>query len=199
MIRLAANGDVGSDVVGVFRRSSDGYAWNGSAYVPVVSADLDDYAYDAADPQDLGDYEIYTPAGLPDGAGYVTFYYVSDTNVGLQASDAPGFASKNFTLGATPVIPTTNTGDNQTTYEAQLVLLDNAINNLLGNPRPNYQVNGVRMDYGALLSTLMNARAQILTRLNSIPAVGEDAYDEGVTIFGQDISAYVGDQSWFYR
>jgi hypothetical protein len=83
--------------------------------------------------------------------------------------------------------------DDTTTYEALIVKIDARLSSILDNPRPNYTVNGVTMSMGSLIDTLSNLRADLLKRLNSIPAEAWDTMDSRVNTFGQDVASYLGE------
>ncbi len=195
-MRLAANGTPGDNVRATIRRTKDGYVWNGSAVVPFVVGDIASYGLTATDPDGVGDFSLKTEIaapGLPDESYYISFFAIANVGLGLQQTDAPAFASKNFVLGpAAPDPGATVTGDNMAAYTQRLAQIDVAIANLLASPRPNYSVNGVKMDFGDLLEKMNEFRATIIARMNSIPAEGSDAFQDDVSIFGEDLTHYQG-------
>ena len=80
----------------------------------------------------------------------------------------------------------------QQTLEAQLTLLDAAINAALANPTGSWAVGNVRFSQQEYLSNLFDQKKKLIDMMRAIPSEGSYAYGSDVDTLGHDIGAYRG-------
>ena len=76
------------------------------------------------------------------------------------------------------------------TLQAQLDLLDAAINAALLNPKPNWQVGHVSFDYNDYMKSLFMQKDLLIKQMRSIPELSIDTHQNGVDAFGHDSAQY---------
>lgn len=78
-------------------------------------------------------------------------------------------------------------------YTSKLAAIDAAIDKLIANPRPDYQVGQTRMNMQGLLEALEKTRDRCLYLLNSIQPEAFETLNTDVNEFGQDVADYLNE------
>lgn len=81
--------------------------------------------------------------------------------------------------------------DSASYYSARLSQLDAKISAIIDNPRPNYRVGSVVMNYNDLLKTLWQMRADTLQRMTEKPFEVFETVQTDIDAFGKDFTTYL--------
>jgi len=80
-----------------------------------------------------------------------------------------------------------------TTLEAQLTLIQTAINTALANPQPNWKVGQVSMNHSEYLKMLFEQQDGLIKQLKEIPSEVVVSHQNDVDELGHDQTEYINE------
>ena len=192
-IQLDNRTGLGTACVAVIR-SQDGLPWTGSVLETYNAAHLGSYENVTGEQGGSSYYEVTTwPAGLSAAGIYrVTFWRKAGATL-VEGDEFLGSTTYEV-LQPGPSNSTLPT-DEPSRLRQLIGRIEDRLNDILADPRPNYSVNGITMAYGTMMQSLVDMREKLLNQLNSIPAEGWDTLDQDITNFGRDVASYLDDPS----
>ena len=81
----------------------------------------------------------------------------------------------------------------QTTLEAQLTLVQTALNTALANPQPNWRVGQVTMNHANYLKMLFEQQDNLIKQLKSFPTEVVVSHQNQIDGLGHDQTEYINE------
>lgn len=184
--------DIGTDTglnlyLQLIRPTDQNFANFGTQAFEVFNiANLDAYDLILAEVNSTGYYFVEVPGWVPD-ADYSFIIY---RRVGATPANTDEKVIADTKTISSAAVASAATGNTEAKYQAQLILIQSAIDTALENPKPNYRVGQVMYNHADYIAMLFAQQEKLIERINATPSEKMDTVQDGIDEFGVDLTDY---------
>ncbi len=156
------------------------------AFETQVDASWDSYDLVMAEIGTSGYYFVEIPGWVPDAE----YSYVIYRRGGASPVITDEKLNADTKTISSVVAASSATGNTAAKYQAQLILIQTAIDTALANPKPNYRVGQVTYNHADYINMLFDQQKKLIEMINSSPQESMDTVNGRIDEFGQDLTDY---------
>ena len=149
-------------------------------------ANWDSYDLIMAEISTTGYYHVEIPGWVADADYSFVIYRRIDASP-ANTDEKVNAGTKTISSVAAAVVATGNT---EAKYQAQLILVQTAIDTALATPKPNYRVGQVTYSHADYINMLFDQQKKLADMINLVPQESMDTVQSRIDQFGVDLIDY---------